>query len=184
MNTLEELQQQSPDTNISRDAGSLQGEANRQEDANSGDWTRIVQRTLRHGRVKVHSIYYSSDALRTLSTRMTRGQRVPVKVNRENLDAIQVLDPFTQQYITVQSLWPEYTRKLTWDIHEDNLWLLRQKWPVATLKRICREAPEPVKRPSLIITQKAESPRKQAAPGPVRRARVKSSPRVGTGTNK
>ncbi|MGO9444613.1 MAG: TniB family NTP-binding protein [Thiobacillaceae bacterium] len=97
----------------------LNGDTQLKNDANSDVGPRIVQRTILHnGWVQVFNIFYTSRALKVLGTKVKRGQRVQVKLNPENLDSVQVLNPFTQRYLKAKSDSPDYTRDLTLRSHQ------------------------------------------------------------------
>lgn len=78
----------------------------------------VYERSINNGRVLANGIYYHSPALTVLKAKLKPQQKVQLKLDPDDLQCVQVLNPFTREYIECESVCPNYTRGLTLHAHK------------------------------------------------------------------
>jgi putative transposase len=83
---------------------------------------QVVWRTIQRTGIEIDGLYYRSDELASLRTRLLDNKgdvkKVKVKKNLEDLSAVYVQDEFRGKYIPVPAIDQEYTKGLTQFQHE------------------------------------------------------------------
>lgn len=78
----------------------------------------VYERNINNGRVLANGIYYHSPALTVLKEKLEPKQKVQLKLDPDDLNLVQVLNPLTREYIECESVRPDYTRGLTLHAHK------------------------------------------------------------------